>query len=125
MSDGASIEVLQAVVDAFNDHDLDRIMSFFADDCVQDMPRGPSPCGSRFVGTHKVRQGWAGRFAGLPNVHYGRPAHFVDGNTGITKWTVTGTTSADVRIEANGCDFYTFRDGKIVKKDSYWKIVEA
>jgi hypothetical protein len=30
-----------------------------------------------------------------------------------------------VQIEVNGCDFYTFRDGKITKKDSYWKIVEV
>ena len=28
------------------------------------------------------------------------------------------------RIEARGCDFYSFRDGKVVKKDSFWKIVE-
>ncbi|MGD0433733.1 MAG: nuclear transport factor 2 family protein [Acetobacteraceae bacterium] len=125
MSDGASVEVLQAVVDAFNDHDLDRIMGFFADDCVLEMPRGPSAFGSRYVGKQNVRQGLAGRFAGLPDVHYGSPTHFVDGNTGITKWTVTGTTPAGVRIEANGCDFYTFYDGKIGKKDSYWKIIET
>jgi ketosteroid isomerase-like protein len=125
MSNGASLEVLRAVVDAFNDHDLDRIIEFFADDCVLEMPRGPSPFGSRFVGKHEVRQGLAGRFTGLPNVHYGNPSHFVDGNTGITKWTVTGTTPAGVQIETNGCDFYTFSDGRIVKKDSYWKIVEA
>jgi hypothetical protein len=23
-----------------------------------------------------------------------------------------------------GCDFYTFREGLVVRKDSYWKIVE-
>ena len=125
MSNGASVEVLQAVVDAFNDHDLDRIMGFFADGCVLEMPKGPSSFGSQYVGTQSVRQGLAGRFSGLPDVHYGNPSHFVDGNTGISKWTLTGTTPGGVRIEVNGCDFYTFRDGKITKKDSYWKIVEA
>jgi hypothetical protein len=29
-----------------------------------------------------------------------------------------------VTIEVRGCDFYTFRDGKVIGKDSYWKIVE-
>jgi len=24
----------------------------------------------------------------------------------------------------HGCDFYSFRDGKGTRKDSYWKIVE-
>jgi len=70
MNNGVSVEVLQAIVDVFNDHDLDRIMGFFADDCVLEMPRGPTPFGSRYVGKQNVRQGLAGRFAGLPNVHY-------------------------------------------------------
>ena len=43
MSDGASANLPQAIVDAFNDHDLDRIMAFFADDCGLEMPTGPSP----------------------------------------------------------------------------------
>jgi len=87
-------------------------------------PRGPSPSGSRYVGKQNVRQGRAGRFTGLPNVHYGNPIHFVDGKTGISKWTLTGTTPAGIQIEVNGCDFYTFQYGKITKKDSYWKIIE-
>ncbi len=28
------------------------------------------------------------------------------------------------RTEVHGCDFYTFGDGKVIRKDSYWKIVE-
>ena len=36
---------LQAFLDAFNAHDVDAIMSFFTDDCVLDMPRGPGPWG--------------------------------------------------------------------------------
>lgn len=124
MSEGVSVEILQAVVDAFNAHDLDRIMSFFAADCVLEMPRGRSPAGGRFEGKAAVREGLAGRFAGLPDVHYGDAEHFVCGDTGISKWLLTGTTPAGSRIEVRGCDFYTFRDGKIIRKDSYWKIVE-
>ena len=29
----------------------------------------------------------------------------------------------DVRIAVRGCDHFEFRDGLIVRKDSYWKIV--
>ena len=28
-----------------------------------------------------------------------------------------------LRLEVRGCDFYTFRNGLVVRKDSYWKIV--
>lgn len=45
--------------------------------------------------------------------------------TGMSMWTVSGTNPAGQKIRANGCDFYTFRDGLVIKKDSYWKIVEG
>ena len=118
-------ERLVELCDAFNAHDLDRIMACFADDCVLEMPRGESPWGTRFVGKDEVRRGLAGRFQGLPDVHYGEAQHFIDeaAQTGISKWTVTGPTPDGTRVEANGCDFYTFRDGLVIKKDSYWKML--
>lgn len=117
---------LVAICDAFNAHDIDRIMTFFSDDCVLEMPRGDKPWGSRFAGKQGVRDALATRFAGLPDVHYGNAEHFVDDNadTGMSKWTLTGTTREGARIEVRGCDFYSFRDGQVIRKDSYWKIVE-
>lgn len=110
MGQVVSVDVLQALADAFGAHDLDRFMAYVADDCVLEMPRGPFPFGSRFVG--------------LPDVHYGNLEHFMCGDTGISKWLLTGTTPVGVRIEVRGCDFYSFRDGNIIKMDSYWKILE-
>jgi ketosteroid isomerase-like protein len=49
---------LVEICDAFNAHDLDRIMRFFADDCVLEMPKGSKPYGSRFEGKQNVREGW-------------------------------------------------------------------
>lgn len=117
---------LKELADAFNAHDLDRIMALFADDCVLEMPRGDKPWGARFEGRQKVLEALASRFAGLPDVHYGKAEHFVDeaAGTGISKWTLTGTTREGVKKEVQGCDFYTFRGGKVIRKDSYWKIVE-
>ena len=117
---------LELICDAFNAHDLDRIMSFFTDDCVLEMPRGSHPWGARFEGRENVRKALAGRFEGLPDVHYASAQHFVDdgANAGMSKWTLTGTRRDGQRIEVWGCDFYTFRNGKVTRKDSYWKIVE-
>ena len=117
---------LKQLCDAFNEHDLDKIMSHFAADCVLEMPRGSQPWGSRSEGRENVRKALATRFEGLPDVHYGNAQHFVDSNasTGISKWTLTGTRRDGQRIEVWGCDFYTFHEGKVTRKDSYWKIVE-
>ena len=119
-----SVETLAEIAAAFNRHDLDAIMAFFAEDAVLELPRGPDPWGRRFEGKEAVRAGLAARFAGIPDVHFGGDSHFVSGDRGASEWTLTGTTTDGVRLEVRGCDLWTFRDGKLVRKDSFWKIVE-
>ena len=118
------VAALKAITEAFNAHDLDLIMSFFADDSSFDMPRGPHPWGQRFVGKTAVREGLAARFKGLPDVHYADDRHWVSGNMGVSEWMLTGTKPDGIRLRVRGCDHWEFRDGKIIRKDSYWKIVE-
>ena len=36
--------------------------------------------------------------------------------------TLSGTMTSGERIEVRGCDLWTFGGGKVVKKDSFWKI---
>jgi Ketosteroid isomerase-related protein len=117
---------LTDLCNAFNAHDLDLLMTYFAEDCVLEMPRGGEPWGSRFEGRERVRAALATRFEGLPDVAYNDAEHFVDedASTGISKWTLTGTPPGGTRIEVRGCDFYTFRGGQVIRKDSYWKIME-
>lgn len=114
---------LRAIAAAFNRHDLDAIMSHFTHDAVFEAPRGPDPWGTRVVGRDAVREAFAARFSGIPDVHYGGDDHFATGDRGASEWTLTGTTTDGQRIEVRGCDLWTFRDGKVTKKDSYWKIV--
>ena len=65
-SESLTVEALKMIADAFNRHDLDAIMEFFAEDCSMDLPRGPDTWGQRFVGKVAVREGVASRFAGSP-----------------------------------------------------------
>ena len=119
-----TVDTLKQFLLAFNAHDLDAVMGFFADDCELMMPRGPDPWGQRYVGKAEVRKALATRFEGIPDVHYGDDQHWVSGNHGVSQWTLTGTTKDGKKIQVRGCDLLVFRDGKIIKKDSYWKIVE-
>jgi steroid delta-isomerase-like uncharacterized protein len=125
MTQSVSEQTLRAVLDAFNRHDLDGIMAFFAEDAVFESPRGPDPWGTRFVGRDAVRAGLAKRFEGIPDVHYGTDDHFLsaDGVRGVSEWTLTGTATDGERLEVRGCDLWTFQGGRIVRKDSYWKRV--
>ena len=124
MSEHATVELLKGFLDAFNRHDLDSIMSYFADDCVLYMPRGAGPRADQYVGKHDVRAGLAKRFDGIPNVHYGEDRHWACGAVGVSEWTLTGTTVAGKRLDVRGVDLLEFVAGKIRRKDSFWKIVE-
>jgi len=124
MSDADRLDVLAKVMDGFNAHDPDAIMANFTKDAVFESPRGPEPWGRRFEGADEVRAGFAARFEGIPDVHYEAAGDFVCGDRGVSEWTLTGTTTAGERLEVWGCDLWTFRDGKIVRKNSYWKIIE-
>jgi steroid delta-isomerase-like uncharacterized protein len=122
-----TVKDMEQVLAAFNRHDLDAIMDFFADDCSFDFPRGTESWGQRFTGKAEVREGLAGRFKTIPDVHYGEDFHWIsaDGNRGVSEWTLTGTTITGLKLNVRGCDLWEFRNGKITRKDSYWKIVET
>lgn len=119
-----TVELLKEFLAAFNRHDLDAIMSFFADDCVFFMPRGAGPRGDRYVGKEAVRAGLTKRFEGIPDVHYGEDRHWACGDFGVSEWTLTGTTVSGKNLRVRGVDLLEFVDGKITRKDSFWKIVE-
>ena len=124
VTEGEILAALHGLAVAFNAHDIDGVMSFFAPDCSLDMPRGTEPYGTRFQGIEQVKKGLVGRFESTPDVHYSDLEHFVSGNCGMSKWLLTGTKLNGEKVRVQGCDFYTFRSGRVVRKDSYWKIVE-
>jgi ketosteroid isomerase-like protein len=119
------LEVLREIAAGFDTHDLDRILRHFADDAVFESPRGPDPWGQRFEGIEAIRDAFRARFTGIPDVRYLDDDHFVAGDRGASEWTLRGTTVEGQRIEVRGCDLWTFRGGKVVLKDSFWKIRPA
>jgi ketosteroid isomerase-like protein len=116
------LEMIRDITTGFDEHDLDRILRHFADDAVFESPRGPDPWGARVVGLEAIREAFAARFSGIPDVPYRDDDHFVAGDRGASEWTLSGTTVDGKPIEVRGCDLWTFRDGRVVRKDSYWKI---
>ncbi|MEO6408405.1 MAG: nuclear transport factor 2 family protein [Burkholderiaceae bacterium] len=113
--------MLDAFADAWNRHDIDALMSFMTEDCVFEASAGADICGTRYAGHDAVRSGFAEVWTTYPNAHWGNARHFVQGERGVSEWTFTGTRKDGTRIEMQGCDLFTFRDGKIALKNSYRK----
>ncbi len=112
---------LQAFADAFNRHDADALMRFMTLDCVFQASAGPDACGQRHEGREAVRAAFSEVWKDFPDAQWRSPRHFVCGDRGVSEWTFTGTRSDGTRVEVDGCDLFTFRDGKIAVKNSYRK----
>ena len=116
-----TIKDLEAFGEGWNRHDVDYLMTFMADDCVFETTAGREVCGTRYEGRERVREAFAKVFKIFPDAHFGGARHFVAGDRGVSEWLFTGTTADGKKVEVNGCDVFTFRDGKIALKNSYFK----
>ena len=112
---------LEAFGDAWNRHDVDALMAFMSDDCVFQAAGGPDTCGARHVGPEAVRKAFAAAWATLPDAQWRNGRHVVHGDFGVSQWTFTGTAADGTRVETDGVDLFTFRDGKIALKNSFRK----
>jgi taurine dehydrogenase small subunit len=121
---GPTLALLKEINAAFNSRDVDRIMTFFADDCTFLMARGPEPVGRRVHGKEAVRRVLADRFKVIPDMRWDHVDVFLCGARAVSVWTVTGQGKDGERLHYRGCDVYEFRGRQILNKDTYWKIVE-
>ena len=116
-----NIDDLQSYSDAWNEHDIDKVMGYMSKDCIFETGGGSSKYGTRFSGFNVVRQRFVDVWNDIPDVHFEGLVHFVQGNNGCSEWTFTGTRADGSKIEIDGCDLFTFESGKIKSKRSYLK----
>jgi steroid delta-isomerase-like uncharacterized protein len=121
-SDEALLDILVSHTDAWNRHDLDGLMALFAEDCVFEASGGDEVTGARYEGQREVRAAFAAVLESMADAEWGNGRHYrLAPWYGVSEWTLTGTMADGRRIEVNGCDFLTIRDGKIIIKNSYRK----
>jgi steroid delta-isomerase-like uncharacterized protein len=112
--------------EAWNDHDLDAIMSMHASDMVfENHTAGESARGE------EVRGHIGAIFETWPDIHFETRRLYVGDGVVTQEWTATATHSntmrrADLvaeptgkRIEWRGVDVIPFEDGQIKRKDVY------
>lgn len=112
---------LRALFEAFNRHDADAVMSFMTTDCVLEMAAGSEAHGTRIGGRDAVRDAFADVWRTFPDAHWETSRHTVTGDLGVSEWIFRGTRPDGAQIEAEGCDLFTFRDGKIAHKRAFRK----
>lgn len=96
-------------------------MELMTEDCVFEAGRGPERFGTRYQGQDAVRERFIAVWTDIPDVKFKNATHFADGDRGCTEWTLVGTTKEGTEIDVDGCDLFTFENGKIKSKRTYIK----
>lgn len=112
---------LSDLFDAFNRHDVDAVMAFFADDCVFFTAGGNEAHGTRIDGKAAIAAAFSGVWQAMPDARWDHHGHFVHGDRAVSEWTFSGTSADGSRIEAEGCDLFTLQGGRIVCKQAFRK----
>lgn len=121
MSKQLTVDDLKATFDAFNRHDIDAVMAHFADDCVFTTVAGAEEFGTKIVGRDAIAKAFSGVWAAMPDAQWADHRHFISGDRGVSEWTFRGTDAQGNRVEAQGVDLFTIRDGKLSMKQAFRK----
>lgn len=84
--------VVDRLVQAVNGHDLEGLVSCFADDYVNETPVHPQ---RGFTGSDQVRTNWTQIFAGVPDIEAAVLCRAESDDQVWTEWEMSGTRSED------------------------------
>ncbi len=116
-----NIDGLQSYSDAWNEHDIDKIMAFMSQECVFETGGGVEKFGSRYTGFDEVKSRFMSVWTDFPDVRFENVSHFLSADRGCSQWTFIATQTDGLVIEVDGCDLFTFQDGKISVKSTFLK----
>lgn len=123
-SETITLEYLDEIHDAFNRHDVEAIVGYFAEDGVFQLARGSGGFGRKLTGKAEIREFLIERFRAIGDMHWEASATWFSGSRATSEWVVTATLPNGDKLELSGCDLYEFRGRHIVKKDTYWKAID-
>ena len=112
---------LQRFFDAWNDHDVETIVSYFTPGGAYFASIGPDDEGTAFRGSDEVRRGVSAFLASYGGVHYTDLRIGMDGDRAFASWTFHGTNPAGQAISYRGVDIFEFEGDRIALKDAYRK----
>jgi ketosteroid isomerase-like protein len=101
--------LLERLVPAVNDHDLQRLQACFHEDYVNENPAHPQ---RGFRGNEQVRRNWTQIFAGVPDIRARVLRTAVEGDSLWSEWEMTGTRSDGGEFDMRGVFIFGVADGR-------------
>jgi limonene-1,2-epoxide hydrolase len=117
-----TLQVVQRLLTATNEHDIDALVDCFAADYVNQTPAHPQ---RGFGGRDQVRRNWTSIFAGVPDITARVIASAVDGGAVWTEWEMSGTRSDGAGHAMAGVIIFAVDHDLIVSARFYLEPVEV
>lgn len=117
-----SLATITRLVDATNQHDLDRLVACFAEDYVNETPAHPA---RGFRGRAQVRRNWEQIFAFVPDLRVDVVRSAVDAHTVWTEWEMHGTRRDGTAHQMSGVIVFGVADGSIRWARFYLEPLDA
>ena len=113
--------VLQRLLAAINAHDLDALVSCFADGYVNETPAHPQ---RGFRGNDQVRRNWAQIIASVPDIRAVVPRSAAVDDTLWTEWQLSGTRTDGESFLLRGVVIFAVGGAQITAARFYLEPVE-
>ena len=115
------LQLLKQFAQAWNQHDIDALMSMMSPACSFASSAGDQIQGQLAEGSAAVRVAYEKIWHTFHDAQWLDDEHFVFGDKGLSQWRFVGTLANGDKVETNGCDVFEFDGNKIKHKDSYRK----
>lgn len=109
----------------FNRHDADALVAMMTEDACFYTAAGEAVYGNKISGRNAIKSAFASVWEAMPDARWEAGDIFIYENRGLAEWVFSGTGKNGSHTEAQGCDVFTFRDGKISVKNAFRKQVNA
>ncbi|SRR5258708_27753744 len=109
-NDDKPLDTVERLVRATNDHDIEGVVSCFAQEYTLSAPTHP---GRSFRGTDQVRRNWSQIFAAVPDIATRVLRAAVDGDTVWTEWEMSGTRRDGAPHLMRGVFIFGIADGHV------------
>ncbi len=118
---GITHSLLDEITNAYNQNDIDKVMSFFAEDVVFDHAIGTNINGTRFSGLDTIRGIFEGLFNSVESVKWTPIDTRISGDKAYCEFHRLAKLKSGETQDFLSIDILTFRDGLIIHKDTFYK----
>ncbi|HDS1809492.1 nuclear transport factor 2 family protein [Pseudomonas sp. GD03651] len=116
-----TVTLIDEIIEAFNGHDIEGILAYFSEDGQMISASGSQGRGAVFKGKESIENALRARFAACPDIQWVEGNTWVYGNKAVSEFRVIATLPEGEKLDTLGCDLWEFFEGKIIKKDTYYK----